>query len=366
MRPGDQVREYAILEYYKVLGMLAERAVSELARARCLVLLPQDDENSIKRMRTETDDSASVCLRKGTPPFSNLPDLSDPLAYAEKGGSLLPRQLLTIAAALGSAKRVRGFLTSDMPDGAASVRRLAESIVILPELERHITDAIVSEGELADGASPALRRIRRSIEQQNEKIRESLARFINGKAFDDILMDKVITMRNGRFVVPVKQEQQGRFPGIVHDRSKGGATVFVEPQLVVDMNNKLRELELEEQAEIERILAELSAEVGDAAEAVREIDRDPARYAAMRAEPPFVNNAEPAALRAENIRAFLRSIFDAPRDAAFKRNRILRGRFYERDLRTAFFKHHTQATRLLRDAIRRLRGRKTFSPPPLP
>jgi len=270
MTPGGQVREYAILEYYKVLGMLAERAVSDLAKALCLALTPKDDEKTIRKIRTETDDAVSVCLRKGTPQFSNLPDLSDPVEYAEKGGSLLPRQLLMVAHALGSAKRVRGFLTSDMPEGAASVRRAAEGIVLLPELERRITDAILSDNELADGASPALRKVRRAIEQQNEKIRSSLARFINGRDFDDVLMDKVITMRNGRFVVPVKQEQQSRFPGIVHDRSKGGATVFVEPQVIVDMNNKLREFELEEQAEIERILAELSAEVGTAAGSILE------------------------------------------------------------------------------------------------
>ena len=270
MISSEHIREYAILEYYKVLGMLTERAVSDLTKAVCMALTPSADESFVKRKRTETDDAVSVCLRKGTPPFMNLPDISDPVAYAEKGGSLLPRQLLTIAAALGSAKRIRGFLTSDMPEGAGTVRRAAEALVLLPELERRITDAILSDNELADGASPALRRIRRSIEQQNEKIRSSLARFINGRDFDDVLMDKVITMRNGRFVVPVKQEQAGKFPGIVHDRSKGGATVFIEPQLVVDMNNKLREFELEEQAEIERILAELSAEVGAVAEAIRE------------------------------------------------------------------------------------------------
>jgi len=269
MTPSGQVREYAILEFYKVLGMLSERAVSELAKSVCLELTPKADGNNIMKSRAETDGAVSVCLRKGTPPFSNLPDLKSPVEYAEKGGSLMPKQLLMIAAALGSAKRVRGFLTADMPEGSAPVRRLAEDLTLLPELERRITDAIASENELADGASPALRKIRRAIDQQNEKIRASLARFINGKDFDNVLMDKVITMRNGRFVVPVKQEQQSRFPGIVHDRSKGGATVFVEPQLVVDMNNKLRELELEEQAEIERILAELSAEAGGSAGAIQ-------------------------------------------------------------------------------------------------
>ena len=264
------VREYKILEYYKVLDMLAERAVSSLAKEVCRALAPSVDEGTIRKLRAETDDAVSVCLRKGTPSFSDIPDLGNPLSYAEKGGSLMPRQLLTIAGALGSAKRVRGFLTSDMPEGAGAVRRQAEALTALPELERRITDAVLSDTELSDGASPALRGIRRAIEQQNEKIRASLSRFITGRAFEGVLMDKVITMRNGRFVVPVKQEQAGKFPGIVHDRSKGGATVFVEPQIVVDMNNRLRGLELEEEAEVERILAEISAEVGASAEFIRE------------------------------------------------------------------------------------------------
>ena len=258
------------LEYDKVLEMLAERAVGELAREACRKLEPSVDQSSLKRMRTETDDAVSVCLRKGTPPFSNIPDNKGILSYAEKGGSLTPGQLKSVAWALGSAKSIRKFLTSDIPEDVAYIRGLADTLVPLEGLERRITDAIVSDTELADGASAELRRLRRAIERQNEKIRGSLARFITGRDYEDILMDKVITMRNGRFVLPVKQEQAARFQGIVHDRSKGGATVFIEPQIIVDMNNGLRELELEEQAEIDRILAEISAEAGMSAEVIRE------------------------------------------------------------------------------------------------
>ena len=250
-----------ILDYDKILEKLAARAASEMAAQVCRTLTPASDEGIIKKQRTETDDAVAVCLRKGTPPFSNIPDLKDILSYADKGGSLLPRQLLSVSWALGSAKKIRGFLTSDMPEGAHAVRKPAEGLTPLPELERRINDAVVSDTELADGASPELRRLRRAIDLQNEKIRSSLTSFVTGKGFESVLMDKLITLRNGRFVVPVKQEQAGRFPGIVHDRSKGGATVFIEPQIIVDMNNKLRELELEEQAEVERILAEFSAEV---------------------------------------------------------------------------------------------------------
>ncbi|MCL2111399.1 MAG: Smr/MutS family protein [Clostridiales bacterium] len=270
MQQAKSVREYAILEYYKALDMLAERAVSDLAKDACMALTPSSEEKAITKSRIETDDAVSVCFRKGTPPFSNIPDLREALTYAEKGGTLTLRQLLQISGALGSAKRIKDFLSSDVPEGAFAVRRPASALTPMPEFERRIADSIVSDTELADGASSELRRLRRSIERQNEKIRSSLTNFITGRTFDGVLMDKVVTLRNGRFVVPVKQEQATRFPGIIHDRSKGGATVFVEPQIVVDMNNKLRELELEEQAEVERIIAAFSVEAGGHAEQLRE------------------------------------------------------------------------------------------------
>ena len=259
-----------ILELDKILDMLAERAVSDLAAEFCKMLTPAADSDTIRKMRAETDDAVSVCLRKGTPPFSNLTDLSDILSYADKGGVLTPGQLILVLGALSSAKRVRAFLTADQETPKNSVTKPAAALVPVPGLEQHISKAIISDTEIADNASPALYKIRRTIDQQNDRIRKSLARYITGKTFEDILMDKVITMRNGRFVLPVKQEQQHRFPGIVHDRSKGGATVFIEPQNVVDMNNKLRELELEERTEIDRILSELSAEVAVSAELMRE------------------------------------------------------------------------------------------------
>ena len=259
-----------ILEYDKVLGMLAERAIGDLASEVCKTLTWSVDRYTIEKTTTETNHAVSVCLQKGTPPFSSLPDIKSTLSYAEKGGTLTPKQLLSVSFALGSANSVRTFLMSDISDDAGSVTRPAAALIPAPELRKHITNAIVSDSEIADGASTALRRIRRSIDQQNEKIKSSLAKYITGTAYDSVLMDKVITIRNGRFVVPVKQEQQYRFPGIVHDKSKGGATVFVEPQNVVEMNNKLRELELEEHAEIEIILSELTAEVAEAAEFIRE------------------------------------------------------------------------------------------------
>ncbi|MDR0875740.1 MAG: Smr/MutS family protein [Clostridiales Family XIII bacterium] len=246
--------------------MLAERTVSGLAARIAQSLEPARDAHEITKGQTETAEAVSVCLRKGTPPFSDLPDLGLVLAQAAKGGCLTMKNLLSVQVALSSARRVRAFLSSDMPEDAALIRKRAMALAPQQDLEERIARSILSDTEMADSASQTLAHIRRGIEAQHAKIRTSLAKYITGTTYDNVLMDKVVTMRNGRFVVPVKQEQAGRFPGIVHDRSNSGQAVFIEPEAVVNLNNKLRELALEEEAEIERILYELSGHVG----AVRE------------------------------------------------------------------------------------------------
>jgi DNA mismatch repair protein MutS2 len=249
--------------------MLEERTVSGLAARIAQSLEPAQGAHEIAKGQTETAEAVSVCLRKGTPPFSDLPDLTDALAQAAKGGCLTMKNLLSVQIALSSARRVRAFLSSDMPEDARQMRQHAMALAPQQDLEERIARSILSETEMADSASQALARIRRGIEAQHTKIRTSLAKYITGTAYDNVLMDKVVTMRNGRFVVPVKQEQAGRFPGIVHDRSKSGQAVFIEPEAVVALNNKLRELALEEEAEIERILYELSGQVGAVREDIR-------------------------------------------------------------------------------------------------
>ncbi|MDR1797047.1 MAG: endonuclease MutS2 [Clostridiales Family XIII bacterium] len=268
------IREYRILEYDKVLEMLQDRTASARAAALAHALAPADRIEEVGRRQAETAEAVSVCLRKGTPPFAETEDVTASATLASKGGLLSMRQLLSIAAGIAVARQVRAFLLSDMPEDAAprrTVRRLAEGLSALPALEKRIRDAILGDTEMADGASPALRRLRHAIEAQHGKIRERLAKFVSAPS--SALQDRVITIRGGRFVLPVKQEQASQFPGIVHDRSKGGATLFIEPQAVVELNNKLRELELEEAAEVERILAELSAEAGACAGEITENQR---------------------------------------------------------------------------------------------
>ncbi|MDR0852981.1 MAG: endonuclease MutS2 [Clostridiales Family XIII bacterium] len=266
---AEEIRQFRLLEYYKVLKMLAERAGSALAKSACLSLLPSTNAAHIGRMTQETDEAVSIILKKGSPVFSDNPDIDEAAAYAAKGGTISNRQLLNIAGLLGAVKRIKNFLSSDLPEDVSHVKSIADGLVLFPKIEDRIKTSIASDTEILDSASTALRSIRRNIELQNGRIRDSLSKYVTSSAYDDVMMDKVITIRNGRFVVPVKQEQAGKFPGIVHDRSKGGATLFIEPQQVVDMNNKLRELQIEEEREIERILSELSAEVGEAAGDIR-------------------------------------------------------------------------------------------------
>ena len=242
--------------------MLAERTVSGLAGQLARDLEPAQEAHEIEKRQAETAEAVSVCLRKGTPPFSNLPDLTETLARAAKGGCLTMKNLLSVRDALSSARRVRTFLSSDMPEEAVSIRRRAMALSPRQDLEERIARSIISDTEMADSASTTLAHIRRGIEAQHTKIRTSLAKYTTGTTYDSILMDKVVTMRNGRFVVPVKLEQAARFPGIVHDRSKSGQAVFIEPEAVVALNNKLRELALEEEEEVERIMYELSGEAG--------------------------------------------------------------------------------------------------------
>ncbi|MDR0852090.1 MAG: endonuclease MutS2, partial [Clostridiales Family XIII bacterium] len=188
--------------------------------------------------------------------------------YAEKGGTLSLGALLDVAKHLSIVRSTAHFLGADLPelqyiDGITSV--------LYPDknLEERIGSAILSETEVSDAASPQLRRIRRAISVQNDGIRAHLNKMITSASYKDMLRDQIVTIRDGRFCLPVRQEYRQRFPGIIHDQSRGGGTLFMEPQAVVDMNNKLRELELEEAAEIERILAELSAAVGACAHLLR-------------------------------------------------------------------------------------------------
>ncbi|MDR1496224.1 MAG: endonuclease MutS2, partial [Clostridiales Family XIII bacterium] len=280
-------RECVVLEYDKVVRLLTERASSTLGTAEAAALLPATDAGEIRRRLGETSEAASCIMRRGTPGVGEFGDISAALTYADKGGCLTMAQLLSVAVQMAAARRAASFLKGDSGEGHGSgvvrggyargddgfdgsgdsvLAEIASALFVQSALENRITSSILSESEMAEGASAELRRIRRQIGVQSENIRTQLNKFITSPAYRDVLQEQIVTRRDGRWVVPVKSDSAKQLPGVVHDRSKGGATVFIEPQSVVNANNALRELAIEEAREIERILAELSALVAEVAD----------------------------------------------------------------------------------------------------
>ena len=256
-------REYSLLEYDKIKDMLAAEAVAGLTRAFITTLEPSTLPRVVSRSLDETSEARAAVSIKGAPPLGDVEDIKGCVSYAEKGGALTMRQLIDIGFQLAVARKSARFPGNGLPDSPV-LSGLAEALNVCRDLEDRIGFCILSENEMADGASPELRRVRRGIALQNEAVRARLSRIVSAAENRTLLQDAIVTMRQGRYVIPVKQEHRQRFHGIVHDQSATGATVFIEPQAVVNMNNELRELELAEAREVARILAELSAEVAEA------------------------------------------------------------------------------------------------------
>lgn len=258
-----------VLEFDKIKELLGQEAVSPMAKKAVGEIVPITDDFLIRDLLKETDEAAAVILAAGTPPFGGFRDVKRSVRYAEKGGVLSMRELLDILSSLRTADEVRSFFekepfTSERGPEIPTIAGLAEMLSGERPLCDHIDRCIISEDEMADGASPLLRDIRRKISQQREAARARIHGMIASSSNRGMLQDDIVTMRDGRFVIPVKQEHRTHFPGIVHDRSSTGATLFIEPQAIVNMNNEIRELEMKEQDEIRRILTELSAEAGRA------------------------------------------------------------------------------------------------------
>ena len=251
-----------VLEYNKIIELLSSQAGSEMAKEKLKALTPSDNAAEIREHLSETTETVSVIVRKGSLPVGQIYDIENAMHLARKGGSLTMRQLLQVLYNLKVASNVVTFLKSDLPP-LPIINGMAEVIVTFPRLAERIDRCILSEDEMADSASPELRNIRRDIVRQNDAIRNRLNNILNSSTSKTYLQDAIVTMRDGRYVVPVKAENRAKIPGIVHDQSGSGATLFIEPQAVVELNNKLRELELAEKAEIERILAELSSNVAE-------------------------------------------------------------------------------------------------------
>ena len=246
------------LELGQILDWLSQCAGSEQGRSACRCLQPVSDLEEVCRLLDETTAAVDFSLRKGYPTFSGVVDVSEILERANKGGSLQPAELLRIGGVLRCTRSVKGLVTED--DKTTVLDSFFMLLAPNKYLEDRIFGAIISEDEIADTASSELADIRRHMRIQAGKVKESLQKIISSPSFSKFLRDPIITIRQGRYVVPVKSECKNDVPGLVHDVSATGSTYFIEPMSAVSANNALRELELKEQKEIERILAELSTE----------------------------------------------------------------------------------------------------------
>ncbi|MBR2651031.1 MAG: endonuclease MutS2 [Clostridia bacterium] len=251
-----------ILEFNKITEMLADMASTEGARAKARSLMPTDDYDTVILRARHTDDAKRLINSKGYPTFSAPESVLSSAERAYKGAVLSPKELLDIASLLYSARMMQDYIKTDRLF-ETSLDELFDRILVSRTLEDRIKKSVLNEEMIADEASAELADIRRSIRTANNKIKETLQGYIGGARIK-YLQENIVTMRNGRYVVPVKAEYRNEIKGLVHDTSASGATVFIEPMAVVDANNELKSLAAKEKYEIEKILAELSAQCGEA------------------------------------------------------------------------------------------------------
>ena len=252
-----------LLEFNKILDLLRDQAGSGLAKERIEQLEPMTNLRMAKDALTETTEAVSVIVHKGSIPVGEIGDISSIVSMARRGRCLSMRELLQVRTSIASSRAVKTFLKEDMPEGLKIIPEIAGLLDPQVKLEHDICDAIISEDEMSDNASPVLKSIRRDMRNKNDLIKSRLQKMVSSSSAKSHLQDAIVTMRNGRYVIPVKREYISLFPGMVHDQSSTGATLFVEPQAVVTLNNELRQLELDEHAEIVRILELFSSRVGE-------------------------------------------------------------------------------------------------------
>lgn len=262
---------YHTLEYYKILDMLAGYASCEETRKRALALTPITDAAEIEHLQQTTSDALSRLYKGSGISFAGIHNVNASLKRLDIGGSLNTTELLHICSLLEVAKRAKAYDRSDRADDKTdSLSPLFSQIEPLSPLLEEIKRCVIGEDEIADDASPALFKIRKSIRGMNDRIHTQLTNLMNNTTSRNYLQDAVITMRDGRYCLPVKAEAKTSVPGMVHDQSSSGSTLFIEPMAVVNLNNELRELFLKEQDEINVILADLSNRVAENANGIRQ------------------------------------------------------------------------------------------------
>ena len=266
-------RTLRVLEFTKIREQLAAKALTPMGAEKCLALVPSCNMQEVLLWQQETEEATVILTYLGGHPMASFSDVRPALALADKGATLSPKALLSIAELLRAARTARDALVTDR-DNTPLLTEKAQGLCTLRNLEQDITDAIISEDEIADRASAELTNIRRHLRGATERIKDKLNQMIHNASFAKFLQDPIITVRNDRYVLPVKAEYRGSVPGLVHDQSTSGATLFIEPMAAVEMGNELKQWELKEKQEIERILAALSAEVAPYAPQLQEnVDR---------------------------------------------------------------------------------------------
>jgi len=293
-----QDRNLRVLEYPKILDRLAKLCMTDPGKAAALATRPSGDPFAVRLLQQETEEALAAYAYHGGSPMAYFQDVSEHLQLAKVGATLSMRALLLIAEGLRAARSVRGSLVSDRED-TPRLTELASTLATNRPLEEEIFNAILSEDEMADRASPELYEIRRHIRVLNDKVRERLNAIIRSSSMQKYLQDSIITMRNGRYVIPVRADSRQAVPGLVHDQSGSGSTLFIEPAAVVEIGNDLKQWSLKERQEIDRILGEFSDRVAPDADLYKnniavlsKLDAIFARAALsreMRAVPPKLN-----------------------------------------------------------------------------
>ncbi len=253
-------RTLRVLEFTKIRQRLASKALTPMGAERCEALVPSGSLAEIEMWQAETEEATVILQYLGSSPLIPFEDVRQSITLAEKGATLSPKALLSIATLLAAARAARSALDTDR-DNTPLLKAKAQGIVSLRHIEQDITSAIISEEEIADSASSELMNIRRHLRGATERIKEKLNQMVHNPNFQKYLSDTIITVRNDRYVIPVRADSRAMVPGLVHDQSATGATLFIEPMAAVEMGNELRQWEAKEKQEIERILAALSAEL---------------------------------------------------------------------------------------------------------
>jgi len=259
-------RTLKTLEYHKIIEQLAGKAISSMGKDIAGSLKPSTDLDEIRLMQQETSEASGFIVRKGSLPLGGITDIRHSLQRVETGGALNIEELLQIGDFCYVCRKVITYSTDNRKTESFPILdSLFDSVSPFGALEKEINRCIINNQELSDDASPKLYEIRRSIKTSNDRIREQLNSIIHSQAYKNMLQDNIITIRSGRYCVPIKLEYRQSFPGMVHDQSSTGATVFMEPMAVVQLNHKIKTLHTDEENEIEKILRELSYLVAEQA-----------------------------------------------------------------------------------------------------